>query len=555
MTTTLFSLIDDCLPLDVYSKGYRGQLRRAVKLWRQMLDRDPTIADLTLEAFKHYRQRVLDTGLSPVTVRNYELCLRRLAHWCAENGLCEPLVKRPEAGLTVSPADDITNTTRAPQCDPQMPLDEFVDQHYIPASGARTGKPQATLSKTRIIQLGRFCHLVALWLQRRPVVADLVPANIQPFYAWLSLAEKPTAVTGDKPRTGFSAVFNVSTFQSLCRVAGTIDYRGSRGKVLRVLSESGDTLWGICVTRYFKVRTSIRRPDTRRQYQLALADFRDCLGHEPKVTDLTQDNLSMMMKMLEERGLSAHTVNERRGRIVALWNWLAKRRETPDFPDIEKLPEPRRVPRAWNEDELQRLFHACGEQTGQIVQGIAAADFWLALHHILWDTGERIGAIMSATWSMLDVPTGKLEVPAEVRKGRVQDMLYQLHTTTVVLLLRMKPAGHERIFPWPYCEGTFYGHYRRILLAAGLPDERKTKFHRMRRSVASFLQAAGHDACTALGHSTPAVTAKSYLDPRIVMGGKAPCDVLPQPSSAPLRLEYTERAEPPVEVSPESVWL
>jgi hypothetical protein len=51
----------------------------------------------------------------------------------------------------------------------------------------------------------------------------------------------------------------------------------------------------------------------------------------------------------------------------------------------------------------------------------------------------------------------------------------------------------------------------------------------MRRSVASHLQAAGIDACTALGHSSPEVTRKSYLDPRIVVTAKT-CDVLFDPN-------------------------
>jgi hypothetical protein len=73
-----------------------------------------------------------------------------------------------------------------------------------------------------------------------------------------------------------------------------------------------------------------------------------------------------------------------------------------------------------------------------------------------------------------------------------------------------------------------YTGYRRLLKLAGLPVEPRAAFHKMRRSVASHLQANGHSACDVLGHSTPQVTRDSYLDPRIV-GATRPSEVLFRP--------------------------
>lgn len=62
---------------------------------------------------------------------------------------------------------------------------------------------------------------------------------------------------------------------------------------------------------------------------------------------------------------------------------------------------------------------------------------------------------------------------------------------------------------------TLYHHLNQILLAAGIPADRRHKFHCMRRSHASWLHRAGGDATASLGHSDPAITRKFYLDRRI----------------------------------------
>jgi hypothetical protein len=55
----------------------------------------------------------------------------------------------------------------------------------------------------------------------------------------------------------------------------------------------------------------------------------------------------------------------------------------------------------------------------------------------------------------------------------------------------------------------------KICKRAGLPQNRRSKFHRIRKTTASFYQAAGGSAQSLLDHSSPAVT-RRYLDPRIV---------------------------------------
>ena len=61
------------------------------------------------------------------------------------------------------------------------------------------------------------------------------------------------------------------------------------------------------------------------------------------------------------------------------------------------------------------------------------------------------------------------------------------------------------------------GTFRRlgeIMERAGLPNSRLYKFHSIRKSVASYYEAAGGNATELLGHSSRRIT-KAYIDPRI----------------------------------------
>lgn len=295
------------------------------------------------------------------------------------------------------------------------------------------------------------------------------------------------------------------------------------------LSTAEGTLWSLCLKTYFRVNIAIRCEQTRRRYGIALADFREFLGHDPTPSDLTDDNLAGLTGLLLSRENAPETINERTGRIRALWTWMAKRRLVEMFPTVQNVKEPRRTPRAWTQDEIGRLFAACDAERKPVC-GIPGSLFWRTLHAVLWDTGERIGALLALRWEWIDLATGRVNIPAEARKGGDQDMAYSLHPETIALLRQIEQPRRELVFPWPGAPQSIYYPYKKILARADLPNNSKSKFHRMRRSVASHLQAAGVDATAALGHSSADLTRRSYLDPAIV-GGVAPHSVLFRPAA------------------------
>lgn len=273
---------------------------------------------------------------------------------------------------------------------------------------------------------------------------------------------------------------------------------------------------------YFPLQPAIRKEKTRVQYRCALRSFAESLGHRPKLEDLTDENILAMIYQLRQKKLAEKTVCERRGRINALWTWLRNKGKVQTAPTIKALKIPKRIPRAWSKEELAKLIAACDRET-KPVGGIPGALWWRAMHAVLWDTGHRIGALMEAKIHDLR-PGGWLILPAETIKGERVDMAHRLHPKTVELLLAMTPRG-TALFPWPYDRSTLYNRYTKILERAGLSHLHLDKFHKMRRSMASHLEAAGGNATTALGHSSRSVTIACYLDPTIV-GQESPIDRL-----------------------------
>lgn len=283
------------------------------------------------------------------------------------------------------------------------------------------------------------------------------------------------------------------------------------------------TLWHLFINGYQKRNRS--SAETERQYRIQLDHLSRHLGHEPKLEDLSDEVLADFMDR-HSKGRAASTANKAYWCLVALWRrafdlGIAKKR-----PTVQPLAEPDQIPFAWFKEEVETLLRTCSTLPGNVGE-IPARLWWLGLHWVIWSTGERIGAVLAIKADNADLRRGELFVPAEARKGRRKPKLYKLLPQAAEVLKLMQPFERELLFPCPWKDkSTLYYRYKRILRAAGLPTDRKCKFHRMRRSFASYIEAAGGNATEALDHSSRRVAQRSYLDPRIC-GGRNPAELLP----------------------------
>lgn len=158
-----------------------------------------------------------------------------------------------------------------------------------------------------------------------------------------------------------------------------------------------------------------------------------------------------------------------------------------------------------------------------MIAGVPAGLWWRAALLTAYCTGERIGGILSLTWT--DVTAEGVVFRAEGRKGRTRDIYRPLSAECMAAIEAIR-TDRVLVFDWDRCPTRLWGSLGSICRAAGLPDDRGSKFHRLRKTHASYAAAAGLDPQRLLDHASP-LTTRKYLDPRVVEGQNAP-DVLPK---------------------------
>lgn len=265
-----------------------------------------------------------------------------------------------------------------------------------------------------------------------------------------------------------------------------------------------------------------RSANTSRLYGCTIRSFGKWLGYVATLDDLTDLTIS---RFLEQRATtrSPYTAEKERGQLLALWRFAADRRLLMDRPCVPPAPLPDRIPQAWSIEQLQSLMKAANASRGYVGK-VRAAVWYPALISVLWESAERIGAILACRPDDFLTPT--LLVRAEYRKGGKRDRAYRLSPETCDLV--MQACGTRRLFDWPQNHGYLWAKYKDVVARAGLGHDRKCGFHQLRRSAASHFAACGGDAVKLLDHSSPRITHRWYLDRRMTDRDPPPCDVLPK---------------------------
>lgn len=289
----------------------------------------------------------------------------------------------------------------------------------------------------------------------------------------------------------------------------------------------GKGLWFYYETTFKPARLARTNRHTEYRYVYALMQFDTFLGRAAKLSDLTDEKVAQAGAWLvREHGLSVGTEAKFRDCMASLWRFLARRRLVDQEPTLDKLRPPVRTPTAWNAQELSRLWEYLQRLPGELC-GVPANVWFMSLHAVLWDTGERIGAILTTRWTDVDLTGGWIVIRAEQRKGGLADKLSKLHPETVELLRLGAAPQRELVWPWPANRYNLWRIYKDILRRAGLPHGRMDSFHKMRKSVASWAKRYGGNPQEVLGHYDPRMTETVYIDERICPKQHA-ADVLPR---------------------------
>jgi integrase len=202
-------------------------------------------------------------------------------------------------------------------------------------------------------------------------------------------------------------------------------------------------------------------------WTIAFRMFDRFLGRPATVDDLDDDVFCAFIAWRRQSVASA-TVNRDLVSLLACWRWGHKIGKVPRWPQVNLQKVPTRTPMAWTQEEFNALLSAAKQSCG-FIGCVQASDWWTALLLTLFDTGERINAVISLNWSNVQLDTGWVRFPAETRKGQREDSLVRIHQDTCQAVRKLRGKCRDRVFDWPYCRTYIWKRYGDLLTQAGLP--------------------------------------------------------------------------------------
>lgn len=264
-------------------------------------------------------------------------------------------------------------------------------------------------------------------------------------------------------------------------------------------------------------------------YMVSLRHFDRHIGEPARLDHLTDLTVARFLAARERETCRATAARDR-VQLLALWRYAARKRmrdsqgEMLPFPEVPIMRAPTRVPVAYTSDDVALLIREARRMTG-FISGIPEADWWSSLLLALWESGERINAAMHLKWRDVDLVGRRICFRAETRKNQTRDLDRQISATLASWLSGRIQAPNALVWPWDRNHCRLWGRLQGIAKRAQVQYR---GFHGIRRAAVSYAEAACPGAGQRLAdHSSPAITAKSYLDPRIVPQGPSATDLLP----------------------------
>ena len=174
---------------------------------------------------------------------------------------------------------------------------------------------------------------------------------------------------------------------------------------------------------------------------------------------------------------------------------------------IRTIHCPRLMPVAWSLDEVRKVLDVSAKLQGRLQSGVKRPAFWTAFVQVGWHTGLRLGDLLELRRSDV-ADDGTLYVMQ--RKTR-WPIMHRLPTEALAAILATYPPERERIFGDALSRRHVAGFFKLICDMAGVRSGTKM----LRRSAATAIERAVPGGAMAfLGHLTPGLAAKHYIDPR-----------------------------------------
>lgn len=229
-------------------------------------------------------------------------------------------------------------------------------------------------------------------------------------------------------------------------------------------------------------------------------------GSPVLLSELSDDLANRWLSWLLESGLSRTTVRHRRGNLITLWRAAAESGLVESWPKrVKKIKVPNSLPEAWSRSQVDTLLRASADLRGEFPGGIDRAKLVRALILTDWATGLRPCDLLALR--RRDVaPDGSIAI---VQQKTGWPILCRLTPEAMAAVEATFPPKRALLFPIERRLAHFW--IRRLCQAVQLPGSTKW----IRRSGATAVEdEQPGSAQHYLGHRTPGLAWKCYIDPR-----------------------------------------
>ena len=138
----------------------------------------------------------------------------------------------------------------------------------------------------------------------------------------------------------------------------------------------------------------------------------------------------------------------------------------PAVPWVKPFKEPRPRPRVTSDDELTRIYLACGDEHLPTLDGILPADWWRALLVAVLSTDYRREALFGLQWADVDFAGMTIANPAATDKEDTE-RCKPMSPILAAHLLKIRGLS-SKPFAWPHGETTWYKRWHAIQDRAGI---------------------------------------------------------------------------------------
>ena len=250
--------------------------------------------------------------------------------------------------------------------------------------------------------------------------------------------------------------------------------------------------------------------NTQYQYDRSIRCLSEWLGHAIRIADLSDLLVSRWIRYLEQLW-APRTVAAKRRDVLVVWRDAARAGmcQPPGF--VRRPRVPATNPVAWSLEEMRALIESTGKLTGDLANGLPRSRYFRCLLETGYQTGLRRGDLLA-----FDVSNVAGDVAAVTQCKTDQWHLVAVEPATAECLIwlsrqlvEMQDPYWQTPLRWPHNIRWLTSSLDRLCRLADVPGG---GLQRVRRTGATAIAAAGGDPMQYLGHKTPGLAYRCYVD-------------------------------------------